>query len=45
MNSIEGFVRDIRYGFRMMRKSPGVTAVVVSAQTLGVGAITPISDW
>ena len=42
MNSIEGFVRDIRYGFRMLRKSPGVTAVVVTALALGVGAIIPI---
>src|SRR5271167_4907039 len=42
MNLIEGFVRDIRYGFRMLRKSPGVTAVVVTALALGVGAITPI---
>src|SRR5580692_5112346 len=39
---LENFARDIRFGFRMLRKSPGVTAVVAIALALGVGANTAI---
>jgi len=42
VNQLESFVRDIRFGFRMLCKSPGVTAVVVIALALGVGANTAI---
>jgi len=42
VNQLENFVRDIRFGFRMLCKSPGVTAVVVIALALGVGANTAI---
>ncbi|HEY2907067.1 MAG TPA: ABC transporter permease [Vicinamibacterales bacterium] len=34
MNSI---LRDIRYGFRSLAKSPGVTAVAIIALTFGIG--------
>ncbi len=39
---MENFVRDIRFGFRMLCKSPGVTAVVVVTLALGAGANTAI---
>ena len=42
---LRNFTRDLAFGVRMLRRSPGFSLVVVFCLTLGIGANTAVFSW
>jgi macrolide transport system ATP-binding/permease protein len=42
---IEDFVQDLGFGFRVLRRSPGFSALAILCLTLGIGANAAVFSW
>src|SRR5580692_3168124 len=42
---IETTLQDLRFGFRMLRRSPGFSALAILCLTMGIGANAAVFSW
>jgi predicted permease len=42
---LENFVQDVRFGLRMLRRSPGFTVLAILCLTFGIGANAAVFSW
>src|SRR5919108_5747055 len=42
---MQTFLQDLRFGFRMLRRSPGFSILVILCLTLGIGTNAAVFSW
>src|SRR3981081_1079983 len=45
VNLIENFLQDVRFGLRMLRRSPGFSLLAILCLTVGIGANASVFRW